>query len=509
MNKHFVALARVSSREQEREGFSLAVQEDALYRFAQQNDGEIIKFFRIAETATKPDERRTFKELLTFAKKNAKRLSGLLFFKVDRAARNLFDYVELERLELDYGLPTIYVTQPTENTPAGRMMRRTLANMASFYTEQQSLDVKDGLVRRVNEGLFVGKAPYGYLNIRCEGRSLVEIDPQHGSKIPRIFDLYAYDGHTIDSLLEHLHQIGLDYKQSYPRFTRSKLHAILRDRSYIGEIPFRDRWYPGSHQPLVNRATFDRVQVLLGDQIYQSHDLVYGCERIACGHCGHPVTGEVKTKKTKSGPKQYVYYRCGKYTRKGHPRIRIREAELDNQVMTLFDRFRIEDDNVRDWFGRVLRSRSQHQHQDTQQRSADLKRQVASLSSQQDRLLNLRLSEEIDEQTFAGKSQELRDRRANLEFQLESRNHSQSQNARLAEKAFELSQTLQEKWVRSNVTEKRRLLEITCLNFSLDGATLVPVIRKPFDVLAEGHFVLSSRGDRIRTCDLLTPSQTR
>jgi site-specific DNA recombinase len=56
----------------------------------------------------------------------------------------------LERLEADHGLKVIYITQPTENTRAGRMMRRTLANMASFYTEQQSLDVQDGLQRRVD-----------------------------------------------------------------------------------------------------------------------------------------------------------------------------------------------------------------------------------------------------------------------------------------------------------------------------------------------------------------------
>ena len=38
---------------------------------------------------------------------------------------------------------------------------------------------------------------------------------------------------------------------------------------------------------------------------------------------------------------------------------------------------------------------------------------------------------------------------------------------------------------------------------------LVPSMRKPFDVLAEGLDLSKSRGDRIRTCDLLTPSQTR
>jgi DNA invertase Pin-like site-specific DNA recombinase len=88
-------------------------------------------------TASKVDERKTFKELLAFAKANAHRLDGLLFYKVDRAARNLFDYVELERLESECGIRFISVSQPTENTPAGRMRRRMLASMASFYTEQQ------------------------------------------------------------------------------------------------------------------------------------------------------------------------------------------------------------------------------------------------------------------------------------------------------------------------------------------------------------------------------------
>ena len=89
-------------------------------------------------------------------------------------------------------MPFISVSQPTENTPAGRMMRRTLANMASFFTEQQSLDVREGLARRVQEGWFVGQAPYGYRNVRVDGRGVVEIDPKHAPKVRRIFDWYAY-----------------------------------------------------------------------------------------------------------------------------------------------------------------------------------------------------------------------------------------------------------------------------------------------------------------------------
>jgi len=93
MSKAYVALARVSSREQEREGFSLEVQVEALNRYVERQGGEIVKLYRIAETASKDEERKTFKDLMAYAREHAAGLSGLLFCKVDRAARNLFDYV--------------------------------------------------------------------------------------------------------------------------------------------------------------------------------------------------------------------------------------------------------------------------------------------------------------------------------------------------------------------------------------------------------------------------------
>jgi DNA invertase Pin-like site-specific DNA recombinase len=190
--KQYVALARVSSREQEREGFSLEVQADALQKYATTHGGTIIRLFKIAETASQRDERKTFKEMVTFAKQHACELDGLLFYKVDRAARNLVDYVELERLESEYGVPFLSISQPTESNPAGRMMRRTLANMASFFTEQMAVDIRQGINRRVQEGLFPGKAPYGYRNVRINGRSLVQIDEAAAANVRRLFQLYAY-----------------------------------------------------------------------------------------------------------------------------------------------------------------------------------------------------------------------------------------------------------------------------------------------------------------------------
>ena len=117
--------------------------------------------------------------------------------------------------------------------------------------------------------------------------------------------------------------------------------------------------------------------------------------------------------------------------------------------------------------------------------------------------------EEVDQEMFAAKSTELRDQVAKLTLLVEGQDRGRAEAGEIALKAFELSQTLKDKWLTADYRAKRRILEITCLNFRLVDVTLVPVWRKPFDVLAEGLVSEKSRADRIRTCDLLTPSQTR
>jgi hypothetical protein len=287
---------------------------------------------------------------------------------------------------------------------------------------------------------------------------------------------------------------GRQYRPNQPRFNRTSIHNMLNDRAYIGEVQYCGGWHPGTHAPLVDRATWNRVHALIGGGNQQSHTMAYAGEFMRCGHCGHPITGETKLKKSKSGARQYVYYRCTKYNHPGHPRIRVTEAELDRQMLALFDQMRIEDPAVRDWFRAVLASQTRDAQADSRAQRAELQRQAALLVAQQDRLLNLRIDDQIDEATFVRKQAELRDRLASIKLQLDIVDRSHDETADLALKVFELSQTLRQQWLTADYAAKRRILEIVCLNCRLIDATLCPTIRKPFDVLAEGLLVPDSGG---------------
>ena len=112
-------------------------------------------------------------------------------------------------------------------------------------------------------------------------------------------------------------------------------------------------------------------------------------------------------------------------------------------------------------------------------------------------MLNLHLNAMITDGEFSEKNTEIRDRIAQYTLQLEAADCSADEHADLARKAFELSQSLPERWVSADYSTKRQILEMICLNFSLDGVTLVPEWRKPFDVLVKGLLVSSDRGDKI------------
>jgi site-specific DNA recombinase len=234
------------------------------------------------------------------------------------------------------------------------------------------------------------------------------------------------------------------------------------------------------------------VQGLLGEKVYKANELLYGGELMTCGHCGRPLTGELVRKK--SG-KTYAYYRCARYTAPDHPRDRLRESDIDTEVMGLFDRIK-QPVKVQNLFVKALTAFNAKNSSRARYRASELQGQLDDVRRQQERLLNVHLAGVVDEQTFSTKNLELRDRVAKLTLQLEATDRKKDEKADLALRVFELSQRLKEKWLTTDFAAKRRLLNLICLNFVLKGASLVISCRKPFNSLVEGLSVSLSGEDK-------------
>lgn len=486
MKKKYVAFARVSSREQEREGFSLDVQEKAFDTYVKKNRGEIIKSFRISETASKAEQRTQFRSMIDYVKKHHTKIDAVLFYKVDRAARNLKDLVELEDLESKYGVEFVSVSQPMGNDPAGRMQRRTLATMAAFFTEQHALDVREGIAQRVACGLPPSRASFGYKNVRIDKRSIVVVDTVNAAKVKRIFELFAYHCVSVADLAKRLAEEGIVYCDSKPRFSERTLYKILNDRMYIGEVKHRGEWHPGSHQPIIDRPTWDRAQVLLGQKVYRSHDMLFAGELIVCGHCGHPITGEVKEKFTRAGRTEYRYYRCTQYHKGSHPRIRLTEAELDTQVLDMLESAESRSFGLESWMAKVVQSRTTESVQVTKDREKELRRQLSSIEPEKDQLLNLRLAGRISDADFDKKQSELQHRHDRLSGLLDKCAVRKAEATEVSDEASRIFAAVKNLWPSAPYLVKRRVLEIVFQSLVLHGRTLLPSKRTPLELFLAG-----------------------
>ncbi len=472
--KKYMAWARVSSREQKDEGFSLDVQLDAFEDFARREKAVLQKTFEVAETGTKTEERNQFREMIAYAKKHAHELDGILFYKIDRAARNLKDFMLLEEIEAQYGLPFIAITQPVQNTPTGRMVRRTLATVAAFQTGQQSLDVRDGIARRVAEGWFPSTPPFGYRNRRIDKRSYVETHPQNGNKVRRIFDLRANQNYTITEIVEKLFEDGLFYSESKPKFSESKIGSMLHDKSYLGFIYFRGAWYPGQHEPLVDQLTWDQVRVSFNEQTYRSHELVYGSRLIRCGYCGHIVSGEEKFKETKKGLKPYIYYRCSRYRTAGHPQVRLTERELDRQLQEMFDSVGDMSDESRSLIQMVARSILETRFEDEKVQVSESKRLLSLLETQRQKLLSRNLSGSISDALFDQKQSEFDEQERRLRQQMARHARIGTQIEEASDQAGQVFDVLANDWLKMERRARQLALSALFGGFRLEGRTLVP-----------------------------------
>ncbi len=119
-------------------------------------------------------------------------------------------------------------------------------------------------------------------------------------------------------------------------------------------------------------------------------------------------------------------------------------AKLDAQVLAVFDKMRIEDEGVRDWFQTVLDSQTRGAQSGSRAQRVELRLQETLIVGQEDGVPNLRLTEDIDQEMFARKHTELRARLASINLHLFELDRSQEGKVELASKVFKLSQNLRQ-----------------------------------------------------------------
>jgi site-specific DNA recombinase len=299
-----VIYARVSSKEQEREGFSIPAQLELLRNYARQQGMIILQEFVESESA-REGGRTQFGNMLTFLRKNRSRCHTILVEKTDRLYRNIADYASVD----DFGVTIHFVKEACILSPNSRSSDQLIHGikvlMARNYSQNLGEETLKGMLQKAKTGLYPSGAPAGYRNIEGLDRKRIIVPNSDAGTITRLFEEFATGQYSLKALAAKSRAEG--WTVGGRRLPKSTLHQILRKRIYTGDFDWNGVTYPGTHQALVSRETWERVQILFDHRVQTKqhrikHDFAF-TGFVRCGHCGCYLVGELKKGK-------YIYYHC-------------------------------------------------------------------------------------------------------------------------------------------------------------------------------------------------------
>jgi site-specific DNA recombinase len=171
-----VCYARVSSKDQEREGFSIPAQQKLLREYARQHRFTIMREFVDVGTA-KQAGRGGFGGMLAFLKATPS-CHTILVEKTDRLYRNIKDWIIVDGLDLQVHFVKENAVISKDSRSSEKFMHGIQVLMAKNYVDNLSEEVKKGLREKADQGHYPGVAHVGYVNNRLTRR--IDVDPVRG-----------------------------------------------------------------------------------------------------------------------------------------------------------------------------------------------------------------------------------------------------------------------------------------------------------------------------------------
>jgi hypothetical protein len=219
--------------------------------------------------------------------------TGILAWHPDRLARNSVDGGRIIYL-LDTGrlsalkFPTFWF----ENTPQGKFMLNIAFWQSKYYVDNLVENIKRGIRQKLRRGEFPGKAPVGYLN-EPRLRTIV-VDETKAPLIQQMFEAYASGQYSLPQLRNLVATWGLVSRKGKP-LTLSKMGALVSNPFFVGMFRYDDELYEGTHESLISRKLFERVQEVLaqsGRAHFKRKHLFPFIGLLTCGECGCAITAE-------------------------------------------------------------------------------------------------------------------------------------------------------------------------------------------------------------------------
>lgn len=274
----------------------------------------------------------------------ANRIDIVVVYKIDRLTRSLMDFAQLINTFDQRNVCFVSVTQQfNTTTPMGRLILNILLSFAQFERELTGERIRDKFAASKKKGMWMGGVPPLGYDIR--ERKLI-INTKEAEIVKKIF-LRFVTLRSATLLARELRLQGITSKiyvtqtgkQRYGKaMCKNQIYRLLNNRLYLGEMPHKDKTYPGQHQAIIDQELWDEAHEILTvsprvrarKTAAKEHALLKGIAH--CGGCSSPMTPV----HTLRNGKKYRYYKPSQQLRGGCgecPIGSVAAGELENIVV--------------------------------------------------------------------------------------------------------------------------------------------------------------------------------
>ena len=336
--------ARVST---DKQGESIDHQISLLSEFAKNRgwkirEGCIYEDEGLSATSKALWERPSMYRLLKDAEQG--KFEIVLFKGISRLARDEEEAIGTANRLKAKGLRIISYEENYDSATTPDLIFNIHASVAKYEAEKISVRVRLGNIEKAKKGRWAaGTCPIGY--IIKDGK--LEIDPEYGKIVRRIFDMYL-DGYGVYKICKTLNNEGIRTPRG-ALWGNNTVSRMLQNYVYTGALVYnrtgekvireyddetgrtkkRRKSFPkkqedwviveNTHEAIITKEEYDRIQRMLRQRrVKRRPNQRYALSGIAkCAKCGDSLIAIKKINRRNGKEFVYYYYRCFTYHTRG------------------------------------------------------------------------------------------------------------------------------------------------------------------------------------------------
>ncbi|WP_204206079.1 cassette chromosome recombinase CcrC [Mammaliicoccus sciuri] len=456
MNKKIALYSRVSTSEQSERGYSIHEQEQVLIK-------EVLKNFPGYEYLTYTDsgisgknieDRPAMKRLLDDVKAN--KIEMVLSWKLNRISRSMRDVFNIIHDFKEHGVGYKSISENIDTSEySGEILVTMFGLIGSIERQTLISNVKMSMNAKARKGEAITGRVLGFrlsLNPLTQKNDLV-IDENEANIVREIFDLYLNHNKGLKAITTILNQKGYRTINHKP-FSVFGVKYILNNPVYKGFVRFNNyqNWstkrrsgksgendvilVKGKHEAIISEEMFDQVHEKLVSKSFKPGRPIGGDfylrGLIKCPECGNNMVCRRTYYNTKKSKERTIkrYYICSLFNRSGSSACHSNsiKAEVVEAVIHKHLNIILSQPEV---VGKVCEDVIENiKHKQTAPIEAvddidTLKRQKHKIKTQQARLLELFLDDQMDSTLLSEKQKELNAQLATIEEKIKTAHNQQ------------------------------------------------------------------------------------